>query len=613
MARIRGALPAVVSFVLILAVAMVGLLATRAATSTADRTHRDDRQRLETTLSGLGDQYILFTFKEEFDFASSGPWSLHAGDSGDTGRLRRFVQNSPLTGYGAALVDLAGNPLNAWAPSTGLPSPTDPGFAPLKAALLGGKPGLSSVMSVHALSLVAYGVPVMIDNKPKAILVAFSRLDTSQLQQYVATLHYGRTGYTALVDGNGTVVVSANPAMIGRRLPTSPALTAVLKGQTGFGAYQDPSAGGLVAAYHPLSFAGWGGITAQSSAEFFGPIHRRGFEVEAALALLLVLAAALIAVHSHRRHTALSREVHTITALWEARERFRLAFEESPVGMALLSIDDEANGRMVQVNRSLADLTGIEPAELEQLTLQAITHPDDRSANAARASEVIEGVIPSYELEMRFVHADGHPIWVLFHGSVVRSPEGTPLYGLAQVQDVTGRKQAEERLAHLALHDPLTGLANRSLLMDRIAQALAGSARRSTKVGVLYVDLDRFKAVNDSLGHAIGDEVLITTGQRITDAIRPVDTAARIGGDEFVVVCPDLGSAEDAIAIAARVESSIRQPLVVEGHQVTVEASVGISFGGGVECYAEMLLRDADSAMYNVKQQARNAQEPAAQ
>jgi diguanylate cyclase (GGDEF)-like protein len=213
---------------------------------------------------------------------------------------------------------------------------------------------------------------------------------------------------------------------------------------------------------------------------------------------------------------------------------------------------------------------------------------------------------------MRLVHADGHPIWVLTHGSVVRDAEGHPLYGVAQVQDVTGRKQAEERLAHLALHDPLTGLANRSLLMDRIAQALAGSARRGSQVGVLYVDLDRFKAVNDSLGHATGDMVLVAAAQRISDAIRPVDTAARLGGDEFVVVCPDLTKPEDAIAIAERVEAAIREPLVIEGHTVTVEASLGISLGGGVECYAEVLLRDADAAMYHAKQYAKISVRPSA-
>src|SRR5436309_13106848 len=191
-----------------------------------------------------------------------------------------------------------------------------------------------------------------------------------------------------------------------------------------------------------------------------------------------------------------------------------------------------------------------------------------------------QGQEAQFVMEYRIRHRAGTYRWMLSRGLAVRDARGEAYRMAGSLTDVTRRKQAEERLLHDALHDALTGLANRTLFGDRLRQALARSRRRDDySFAVLYVDLDQFKVVNDSLGHVAGDEVLVALARRLESCLRPGDTVARLGGDEFAVLVEDVGDASEALRIADRIHADLNPPLKVRGHEVFVTASVGIARG----------------------------------
>src|SRR6185437_12982389 len=195
--------------------------------------------------------------------------------------------------------------------------------------------------------------------------------------------------------------------------------------------------------------------------------------------------------------------------LGEAEERFRRAFDDSQVGMALVS----TTGRFQRVNRALCDLTGYPPQELLGKTFAEITHPDDVEADLDALRDLIEGERYGYRTEKRYIHAVGHPVWISLNVSPIYESAGAPSYLIAQIEDISDRKESEERLTRQALHDSLTGLPNRTLFSDRVRMA---SARRGARgFAIIYLDLDGFKLVNDTLGHAAGDQVLIEVGRRL--------------------------------------------------------------------------------------------------
>ncbi|MGZ4759046.1 MAG: EAL domain-containing protein, partial [Acidimicrobiales bacterium] len=179
-------------------------------------------------------------------------------------------------------------------------------------------------------------------------------------------------------------------------------------------------------------------------------------------------------------------------------------------------------------------------------------------------------------------------------------------YFSAILHDISERKAFEQRLAHQATHDPLTGLPNRSLLIDRLEGALARARRHNRRVAVLFLDLDHFKVVNDSLGHGLGDRLLVAIAERLAVALRPGDTVARFGGDEFVVLCEDLVSQHDAITIAERVDDAVSGPFVIDDTEVFVGVSIGIALPDDTEADPETLIRDADAAMYRAKDRGRS-------
>ena len=287
----------------------------------------------------------------------------------------------------------------------------------------------------------------------------------------------------------------------------------------------------------------------------------------------------------------------TEEALREAEERFRRSFDDAAIGMALVAPD----GQFLLTNRSLCEILGYPEEELLEKTFQDITYPDDLDADLDQVRRMLVGKIRTYQMEKRYVHKDGQVVWVLLSVSMVRDEEGEPLYFVSQIQDISERKALEERLEHRAFHDALTDLPNRQLFMDRLGQALRRTMRRHKRVAVLFMDIDKFKGINDSLGHEVGDLLLKVVARRLGHCLRPEDTLARFGGDEFVVLIEAVDDSEQAVEVAERITEEFRKPFNIEGRDLYVTASIGISLGNARTHDSDGLLREADTAMYRAK------------
>jgi diguanylate cyclase (GGDEF)-like protein/PAS domain S-box-containing protein len=273
-----------------------------------------------------------------------------------------------------------------------------------------------------------------------------------------------------------------------------------------------------------------------------------------------------------------------------------VAFDNAPVGMALLDLD----GRWFRVNPALSRMLGYTAAELTAADCPDLTHPDDVVADDIAVRQLKKGE-QAVTLDKRYRHRDGHVVWVRRSASLVRDEDGFPQYVVAAYEDIGERRQQDARLSYLALHDALTGLANRALLDDRLTQAVAQRDRDGGAVAVLFCDVDGLKAVNDEYGHAFGDELLVTVAKRLTAQVRTADTVARVGGDEFVVVS-NLRAPSDAEAMTRRLTEALNTQLKApDGTHVEVRVSVGSAVATDHTVDPATLLRSADRAMYAAK------------
>ncbi|MDB4985845.1 MAG: hypothetical protein JWN04_1023 [Myxococcaceae bacterium] len=312
-----------------------------------------------------------------------------------------------------------------------------------------------------------------------------------------------------------------------------------------------------------------------------------------ALALPVPLLAAVVGLVGRQleRATALTRK---------SSERYELAALGSGDGL----FDWDLRTGAVSYSETFASLLGYTPDELGSTLDQwlARVHAEDLPALRANIDAHLADAAVALANEHRVRRKDGSWRWVFARGMAARDADGKATRVAGWLSDIQDRKRSEDQLHHHAFHDPLTGLPNRALFMDRLTHALARARRNEQhRFAVALLDLDRFKLINDSLGHVAGDELLVSVGQRLASCLRPGDTVARMGGDEFVLLLEDVSGLDQARAVAERIQRALSVPLPLAGHDVVASASIGIAVGDGSINEPHELLRDADTAMYEAK------------
>jgi diguanylate cyclase (GGDEF)-like protein/PAS domain S-box-containing protein len=294
-------------------------------------------------------------------------------------------------------------------------------------------------------------------------------------------------------------------------------------------------------------------------------------------------------------------------ALRASEAKFRAMFTDAAIGIGIADM----TGRVVEANTALLRMTGTTRPEALSSNVRTYVHPEDLEDGLWDSFErVLRGELDHYRVEKRLCRPDGGWVWAHITCSLVRDDGGEPLFAVAVMEDVTERHALQERLRYQATHDPLTGLPNRSLFLERLsgvfatefATEIATEISRPTRVGMCYLDLDGFKVINDSLGHAVGDRLLVSVARRLDEAIaRPGRLIARMGGDEFVVLAEGTRGTQDVVTIAETVLGALRKPVRIGGHELTVTASIGIVERPVAGTTSADLVRDADITQYWAK------------
>ena len=335
-------------------------------------------------------------------------------------------------------------------------------------------------------------------------------------------------------------------------------------------------------------------------------------------------------------------------ALRASEATLRTTFEMAPVGIAHVSLD----GAWLSVNPRLCSILGYDASELQRMTFQQVTHPDDLPANLSLLREAMEGRRHAYSMEKRYLRKNGDMVWGAITVSVNRPPDGSPAYLISVIEDIHARKEAElalqrhqeelesrvqqrtrelqhsnaelalevqqrlhaesvlraseRKLQALARMDALTGLPNRRHFNEKLEAAIRRASRSRQMVGLMFLDVDHFKRINDTLGHGGGDAVLQEFARRLAGAVRATDSVCRLAGDEFTIVLENLAAAAEARLVAVKILEAMRRPFDIDGVLLPVSTSIGIACMDANSRQAQQLTRRADEALYKAKERGRN-------
>jgi len=401
------------------------------------------------------------------------------------------------------------------------------------------------VVGADQAPIIYVSIPVVAEQGPSSQTVV-AEIDLRDIWRRVDEIHVGQTGRAFVVSQEGTIIAHPDRAYVGQ--PLAPELRPVLAGYEGRTEYTDPIGGArLLASYSPVGGqSGWGVVVEQERAEAFAPVNRI-----AAITLGVLLVAIGMA---------------TVVTILVARSITR------PIQ------------HLVEVTRTIAQ-TG----NLRQNV--AVEGHDEVGQLAATFNQMADRLHASLtELERRVDE---------------RTVELTETNEQLQ-QEITERKRAEETIKHLAYHDALTGLPNRRLFNDRLNLALAHTQRSQQKLAVMLFDLDHFKEVNDTLGHGVGDQLLQVVSERLTNLLRKGDTVARMGGDEFMLLLPEIAQMEDVAKVAQKILEALREPFGFDGYELHITTSIGIALYPDDGEDGDTLMKNADIAMYRAKDQGRD-------
>lgn len=282
-----------------------------------------------------------------------------------------------------------------------------------------------------------------------------------------------------------------------------------------------------------------------------------------------------------------------------SEEEYRLVVDNTDEIIVVIQ-----DGMVIFSNRRAAEITGYSQEELSSKAFEELIHPDDQEIIVEHLLDRLKGEELRLVSPLRMIDKEGNIRWLEIK-TVAITWDGKPAT-LNFLTDITERTQAEQELAYMATHDPLTGLPNRMLFNDRLNLELAHAQRNQKRLAVMLLDLDRFKDVNDTLGHSVGDQLLQAVGGRLARLMRKSDTVARMGGDEFLLLLPEITWVEDPAKIAQKVLDAFRQTFVFDGHELYITPSIGIAIYPPDGEDADTLVRNADIAMYRAKEGGRN-------
>ncbi len=347
----------------------------------------------------------------------------------------------------------------------------------------------------------------------------------------------------------------------------------------------------VIAAYAPVAYLGLGLVVKMDATELYEPI-RAQLHFMLLLIILMVIAGALLLRLQIR---PLTRRIVT------SEQQLNLALESSQ--LALFDWDLRSGNVYLSGQWQLLLGGAEEPTHTNFHKLATQVHTEDFPELRKQLRLALKGIAPNYDVEHRVKNMAGQWIWIRSRGEVVeRDSRGLALRITGTNADISDRKNVEFRLSHQATHDALTGLPNRILFHDRLSQAMTQSARNQSLMAVCYLDIDRFKSINDSLGHAVGDDLLKAFSERLLDCVRAVDTVARLGGDEFAVILSAVDSQDNACKVAEKIIQAMHPTFNIEQRRLITSTSLGIAFyAGEPDITADTLLKNADQALYDAK------------